>query len=161
MSSVYVVCWIFLQTFQTYFCIQANSVDPDQTASKGAIWSGSTLFAKMIFKITSRRQSRRQQLWLALQELNMTFWMLFVYFSTLLIVIGCWFYWIWKENVRKCRHRWVNLTVDWQVVSRLVSVICRIYRGQTSRVQQVYHTVYCGIFMLHRWRFRCDQIAHA
>ena len=23
MSSVYVVCWIFLQTFQTYFCIQA------------------------------------------------------------------------------------------------------------------------------------------
>ena len=25
MSSVYVVCWIFLQTFQAYFCIQANS----------------------------------------------------------------------------------------------------------------------------------------
>ena len=24
MSSVYVVCWIFLQTFQNYFCIQAN-----------------------------------------------------------------------------------------------------------------------------------------
>ena len=24
MSSVYVVCWIFLQTFQTYFCIQAT-----------------------------------------------------------------------------------------------------------------------------------------
>ena len=32
MSSVYVVCWIFLQTFQTYFWIQANSVDPDRTA---------------------------------------------------------------------------------------------------------------------------------
>ena len=30
MSSVYVVCWVFLQNFQTYFCIQANSVDPDQ-----------------------------------------------------------------------------------------------------------------------------------
>ena len=30
MLSVYIVCWIFLQTFQTYFCIQANSVDPDQ-----------------------------------------------------------------------------------------------------------------------------------
>ena len=30
MLSVYVVCWIFLQTFQTYFCIQANSVDPAQ-----------------------------------------------------------------------------------------------------------------------------------
>ena len=50
MSSVYVVCWIFLQTFQTYFCIQANSVDPDQTAPKGAVWSGSTLFAKNDFK---------------------------------------------------------------------------------------------------------------
>ena len=36
MSSVYVVCRIFLQTFQTYFCIQANRVDPDQTAPKGA-----------------------------------------------------------------------------------------------------------------------------
>ena len=31
MLSVYIVCWIFLQTFQTYFCIQANSVDPDQS----------------------------------------------------------------------------------------------------------------------------------
>ena len=50
MLSVYVVCWIFLQTFQTYFCIQANSVDPDQTAPKGAVWSGSTLFAEMTFK---------------------------------------------------------------------------------------------------------------
>ena len=29
MSSVYVLCWIFLQNFQTYFCIQANSVDPN------------------------------------------------------------------------------------------------------------------------------------
>ena len=50
MSSVYVVCWIFLQTFQTYFCIQANSVDPDQTAPRKAVWSGSTLFAKMTLK---------------------------------------------------------------------------------------------------------------
>ena len=47
MSSVYVVCWIFLQTFQTYFCIPAKSVDPDLTAPRGAVWSGSTLFAKM------------------------------------------------------------------------------------------------------------------
>ena len=36
MSSVYVVCLIFLQTFQAYFCIQANSVDSDQTAP---IWA--------------------------------------------------------------------------------------------------------------------------
>ena len=45
MSSVYVICWIFLQTFQIYFCMQAKSVDPDQTAPRGAVWSGSTLFA--------------------------------------------------------------------------------------------------------------------
>ena len=25
--------------------VQANSVDPDQTASRGAVWSGATLFA--------------------------------------------------------------------------------------------------------------------
>ena len=43
MSSIYVVCWIFLQTFQTCFCIQANSVDPDQTAPRGAVWFWSTL----------------------------------------------------------------------------------------------------------------------
>ena len=53
MLSVYVVCWIFLQTFQPYFCIAANSVDQDQTAPRGAVWSGSTLFAKMTFKITT------------------------------------------------------------------------------------------------------------
>ena len=51
MLSAYDICWIFLQTFPTYFCIQANSVDPDQTAPTGAVWSGSTLFAKMTFKI--------------------------------------------------------------------------------------------------------------
>ena len=60
MSSVYVVCWIFLQTFQTYFCIQANSVDQDQTVPKLAVWSGSTLFAEVTFKVTSRRQSKQQ-----------------------------------------------------------------------------------------------------
>ena len=42
------------------FCIWANSVDPDQTAPRGAVWSGSTLFATMTFKVFSRRQSRRQ-----------------------------------------------------------------------------------------------------
>ena len=57
MSSIYVVCWIFLQTFQTYFCIQTNSVYPDQTAPKGAVWSGSTLFAEMTFKIGSLQET--------------------------------------------------------------------------------------------------------
>ena len=69
-TSAYVVCWLFLQTFQTYFCIQAYSVDPDQTAPRGAAWSGSTLFAKMTFKITSRWQSRRQLLWLSIYWLS-------------------------------------------------------------------------------------------
>ena len=35
MTPVYAVCWIFLQTFQTYFCTQANSVDSDQIAPLG------------------------------------------------------------------------------------------------------------------------------
>ena len=62
MSSAEYSC----KLYQTYFCIQANSVDPDQTAPKGAVWSwstlwsGSTLFAEMTFKITSRMKSRRQ-----------------------------------------------------------------------------------------------------
>ena len=39
MSSVYVVCRIVLQIFQTYFYIQTNSVDLDQTASRNSlIW---------------------------------------------------------------------------------------------------------------------------
>ena len=69
-TDIYVVCWIFLQTYQTCFCIHANSVDPDQTAPRGAVWSRSTLFAKITFKITSRWQSRRQLLWLAVKGLK-------------------------------------------------------------------------------------------
>ena len=65
MSSVYVVYWIFLQSFQIYFCIQANSVHPDQTAPRGAVRSWSTQFAKLTFKITNRWQSRWQLLWFA------------------------------------------------------------------------------------------------
>ena len=64
MSSAEYSCKLFLRTFQAYFCIQANSVDPDQTAPL-AVWSGAILFAKITFKITSRWQSRRQLLWLA------------------------------------------------------------------------------------------------
>ena len=47
-ASENVVCWMFLQTFQTYFWIQT-------------VWSRS----KTTFKITSRWQSRWQLLWLA------------------------------------------------------------------------------------------------
>ena len=54
-----------LANVSNLFFIQANSVDPDQTAPRGAVWSGSTLFEKNTFEITSRWQSRRQLLWLA------------------------------------------------------------------------------------------------
>ena len=50
MSSVHVICWIFLQTFQIYFCIQANSVNPDQTAPRGAVWSGPYCLQKWLLK---------------------------------------------------------------------------------------------------------------
>ena len=39
---------------------------------KGAVWSGSTLFAKMTFKITSRWQSRRRLLWLTILGLKLS-----------------------------------------------------------------------------------------
>ena len=55
-----------LANFSKPFFAYWQTVDPDQTAPKGAVWSGSTLFAEMTFKITSRRQSRLQLLWLAL-----------------------------------------------------------------------------------------------
>ena len=36
---------LYLGVNSTDFDIQANSVDPDQTAPLGAVWSGSTLIA--------------------------------------------------------------------------------------------------------------------
>ena len=47
------------------FAYRPTVWDPDQTAPRGAVWSGFTLFAKMTFKITSRWQSWQQLLWLA------------------------------------------------------------------------------------------------
>ena len=50
--SEIVVCLCLLsQTFQTYFCIQTNSVGPDQTAS-GAVLSGSAFLAYAILSET-------------------------------------------------------------------------------------------------------------
>ena len=45
MSSVYVVCCKYLPSITAELSIEANSVDPEQTAPIGAVWSGSTLFA--------------------------------------------------------------------------------------------------------------------
>ena len=78
MPSVYVVCWIFLQTFQTYFCILANSVDPDQTAPT-LIWVHTVY--KNDFK--SHKQMTKQTTIVVIGSLRvkMTFSNIFYYFS--------------------------------------------------------------------------------
>ena len=43
-SAAEVVCCKYLPNITDELSIEANSVDPDQTAPKGAVWSGSTLF---------------------------------------------------------------------------------------------------------------------
>ena len=45
MSSAEVFCCKYLPNFTDILNIEANSVDPEQTAPIGAVWSGSTLFA--------------------------------------------------------------------------------------------------------------------
>ena len=108
MSSVYVVCWIFLQTFQTYFCTQTNSVDPDP---KGAVWSGSTLFAKMTFKITSRWQSRRQ---LYCKEFDIIcailIWFLYNYLYILYKQMF-WYNWLYYPECPYCLNNFLITTV--------------------------------------------------
>ena len=45
MASAEVVCCKWLPNITDRLSIEANSVDPEQTAPIGAVWSGSTLFA--------------------------------------------------------------------------------------------------------------------
>ena len=45
MLSAEVVCCKLLPNVTDELSIEANRVDPEQTAPKGAVWSGSTLFA--------------------------------------------------------------------------------------------------------------------
>ena len=51
----------------------ANSADPDQTAPRGAVWSGSTLFAipSASFRLITLRQSHTIQI---LEWLQQIFW---------------------------------------------------------------------------------------
>ena len=44
MPSAAVVCCKWLPNITDELRIEANSVDPEQSAPKGAVWSGSTLF---------------------------------------------------------------------------------------------------------------------
>ena len=45
MSSAEVICCKYFPNITDKLSIEANSVDPEQTAPIGAVWSGSTLFA--------------------------------------------------------------------------------------------------------------------
>ena len=45
MSSAEVVCCKYLPSITDILSIEANSVDPEQTAPIGTVWSGATLFA--------------------------------------------------------------------------------------------------------------------
>ena len=89
MSNVAFSCKLFKHTF----CIKANSMDPDQTASRGAVWSGSTLFAIMMFKVAGRRQSRRQLLCLTSKGLIISFGFSVLFFIIVLTVYVC----IWVQ----------------------------------------------------------------
>ena len=44
MPSAEVVCCKYLPNITDKLSMEANSVDPEQTAPTGAVWSGSTLF---------------------------------------------------------------------------------------------------------------------
>ena len=46
MMSAEGVCCKYLPSITNELRIATNSVDPEQTAPIGAVWSGSTLFAK-------------------------------------------------------------------------------------------------------------------
>ena len=44
MLSAEVICCKYLPNITDKLSIEANSVDPEETAPIGAVWSGSTLF---------------------------------------------------------------------------------------------------------------------
>ena len=60
MSSAEVVCCKYLPSSTDELSIEANSVDPEQTAPIGAVWSGATLFCHRGFlDISADEESRR------------------------------------------------------------------------------------------------------
>ena len=65
MSSAELVCRKYLPNSTDELSIEASSVDPEQTAPIGAVWSGSTLFVIEVLNISADEQSRRLLLRLA------------------------------------------------------------------------------------------------
>ena len=51
-----------MQLFLKLYSGMANSVDPDLTAPSGAVWSGSTLFAHVIYRNKKESISDWQEL---------------------------------------------------------------------------------------------------
>ena len=43
--STYYICCIYSNSLKNTFTMESNSMNPDQTAPKGAVWSGPILFA--------------------------------------------------------------------------------------------------------------------
>ena len=58
MSSAKIVCCKCLPSITDELSIEANSVDPEQTAPIGAVCSGSTVFVIEVFKYFSRREKQ-------------------------------------------------------------------------------------------------------
>ena len=46
MLTFFNICCIYSDALQNIFTMEANTLDPDQTAPSGAVWSGSILFTK-------------------------------------------------------------------------------------------------------------------
>ena len=67
MLSAYYVCCIYSYALQTSFITEGNTMNPDQTASKEAVWSGFILFEILATKVhyKQKRKSRQQLSWKA------------------------------------------------------------------------------------------------
>ena len=75
MSSAEVVCGKYLPNITDELSIEANSVDPEQTAPIGAVWPGSTPFA--IEASLTFQQTRKQTTLAAIGALRVKQWLYF------------------------------------------------------------------------------------
>ena len=61
LSAYYVFC--YSDALQTNFVIEANIIDTDQTAPKGAVWSGSILFATLATLELKQKRRANDKSW--------------------------------------------------------------------------------------------------